>query len=53
MNKEATKLEGGIVGETPGEVDRELHETCIGKKIKKELSAEKLEEKRKKGFVMN
>jgi acetyl/propionyl-CoA carboxylase alpha subunit len=48
MNEKATKLEGEIVGETQGEVEGELHETFKGGKVKKQLSAEELEEKRKK-----
>ena len=48
MNEKATKLEGEIVGETQGENEGELHETFKGGKVKKQLSAEELEEKRKK-----
>jgi hypothetical protein len=48
MNKEAIQVKGEIVGETPGEVEGELHETIKVGKVKKQLSPEKLEEKRKK-----
>jgi hypothetical protein len=48
MNEEIIQVEREIDGEPPVEVEGELHKTLKGKKVNKQLSPEKLEEKRKK-----
>ena len=48
MNEEATHVKGEIDGETPYKVEGDLYKTVKGKIAKKQLSPEKLEEKRKK-----